>query len=280
MANTAARFAANLSRTGFIVGSGLLVADQAIYTVPAGHRSFIFDRRPFGEGKGVRPRVYGEGAQWCIPLLQYPIIMDTRVSPRTISTVTGTKDLQTVNLSLRVLFKPNPEKLPRIYSDIGLDYANQILPSVANEVLKATVAQYNADQLLTLRDKVSREIKDTLTQRCTKFHLTLEDVSITHLNFSADFSKAIEDKQVAEQMAERAKFMVAKAEQEKLALIMRSEGDAEAAKLVSSALESCGKGLIELRRIETAQEISEVLAKSRSVTYLPRSGNVLMNLGK
>src|SRR6185437_13010594 len=104
-------------------------------------------------------------------------------------------------------------------------------------------------------------------------NIRVDDVSITHLNFSKDFSKAIEDKQVAEQNAERAKFIVAKAEQEKEALIIRSEGDSEAAKLVSDALTKSGKGLIELRRIETAVEVANTLANHPGVVYLPNSQN-------
>lgn len=96
-------------------------------------------------------------------------------------------------------------------------------------------------------------------------------------------AQAIEDKQVAEQNAERAKFVVAKAEQEKEALIIRSEGDSEAARLVSDALQKNGKGLIELRRIETAVQIAESLAGNSHVTYLPAQkagsgGGVLLAL--
>lgn len=182
-----------------------------------------------------------EGAHLLVPGLQYPILMDVRTSPRMISSVTGTKDLQQVNLALRVLSRPNVEKLPDLYRRLGQDYQERILPSVGNEVLKAVVAKYDADQLLTLRDQVSREIREVMTRRCESFHLILDDVSITHLNFSAEFARAIEAKQVAEQMAERAKFVVMKAEQEKLALIVRSEGDAEAAALVSKSLQQHGK---------------------------------------
>lgn len=83
-------------------------------------------------------------------------------------------------------------------------------------------------------------------------------------------------------MAERAKFIVAKAEQEKEALIIRSEGDSEAARLVSDALSKHGKGLIELRRIETALNIAETLSSNPGVSYLPanQQGNsYLLNVG-
>lgn len=169
----------------------------------------------------------------------------------------------------------------KIYQELGYDWAERVLPSACNEVLKAVVARYNADQLLTLRDQVSKEVREVMTQRCKKFNIVLDDVSIIHLNFSKDFANAIEAKQVAEQMAERAKFIVAKAEQEKQARIIKSEGDAEAAGLVATALAKHGQGLIEMRRIEAALEIAQKMTRNPNVTYLPSStggSNVLLNL--
>jgi regulator of protease activity HflC (stomatin/prohibitin superfamily) len=79
---------------------------------------------------------------------------------------------------------------------------------ICNEILKAVVAQKDAAELLTQRDQVSLSIRESLRARAHDFNIELDDVSITHLAFSREFSKAIEDKQVAEQMAERAKFIV------------------------------------------------------------------------
>jgi hypothetical protein len=75
-----------------------------------------------------------------------------------------------------------------------------VLPSIVNEVLKATVAQFDADQLLTQREKVSRQIREALNERAAQYHLQLDDVSITHLLFSKEFTTAIESKQVAQQV--------------------------------------------------------------------------------
>ena len=58
---------------------------------------------------------------------------------------TGTRDMQTVDLSLRILFRPVEEKLPEILNNLGPDYDERVLPSIGNEVLKSVVAQYNAD---------------------------------------------------------------------------------------------------------------------------------------
>mmetsp|Transcript_43945 Transcript_43945/g.138118 ORF Transcript_43945/g.138118 Transcript_43945/m.138118 type:complete len:210 (-) Transcript_43945:255-884(-) len=205
--------------------------------------------------------------------------MDVRTTPRVINSVTGTKDLQMVNISLRVLSRPLEDELPEIYRQLGVDFNDRVLPSLGNEVLKAVVAQYNAEELLSKRAAISKQIRDTLTERAKNFNLILDDVAITHLTFGREFTKAIEHKQVAQQDAERQRFLVQKADQERQASIIRAEGEAEAASLISGALKVAGNGLIEVRRIDTAKEVAEALASSRNVTYLPANNNMLLNIG-
>ena len=149
------------------------------------------------------------------------------------------------------------------------------MPSLGNEVLKAVVAQYNAEELLSKRGAVSQQIYVALVERAAKFNLILDDVSITHLTFGREFARAIENKQVAQQEAETQAYLVAKADQERKAAVIRAEGEAEAAQLISNAMVSAGTGLIEVRRIDTAKEVAAILSRGQNpnVTFLPSSGS-------
>jgi prohibitin 1 len=89
---------------------GLSLAQNSIYDVKGGTRAVIFDRL-----SGVQDTVVNEGTHFLIPWLQKSIIYDVRTKPRNISTTTGSKDLQMVSLTLRVLHRPEVKMLPKIY---------------------------------------------------------------------------------------------------------------------------------------------------------------------
>ncbi len=118
-----------------------------------------------------------------------------------------------------------------------------------------------------------------MTQRASEFNMDLDDVSITSLQFSRDYAQSIEKKQVAQQEAERAKYIVQIREQEKEANILRAEGDAEAARLVAEAMAKYGQGLVAIRKIEAASEIMHTLQNSPNVTFLSNNNVNMVNLG-
>jgi prohibitin 1 len=257
-----------LGRLAGVAAGGVLTASQCIYTVDGGERAVMFDQLR----GGVMDKVSGEGTHFLIPVIQRPTIFDIRTKPREIPSVTGTKDLQMVNIKLRVLWRPIVDELPRIYRELGTDFDERVLPSIGNEVLKSIVAQYNAEELLSKRAEVSARIKTEMMKRARTFHLEFDDVAITHLTFGREFMNAIEAKQVASQEAERQQWVVVRAEQERQAVVTRAEGEAEAASIITKAMEKTGNAIIEVRRIDAAKEIAGKLANSRNVVYLPNTG--------
>lgn len=128
--------------------------------------------------------------------------------------------MQMVNITIRVLSKPDSTQLRWIFRTLGkgklfvhettrsslalqvtlppsyADYDERVLPSIVNEVSKAVVAKYNAAELLTKREVVSTQIRSQLEKRAREFRIVLDDVSITHLTFSREYTNAVEAKQV------------------------------------------------------------------------------------
>jgi len=256
------------------VGAGGYGLYHSVVTVQPGHMGVIYNRVGGLKDKATLT----EGMNFLIPWFQRAVVFDIRTRPQLINTQSGSKDLQMVQISLRVLFRPSPQDLPEIYRQLGTDFDARVLPSIVNEVTKAVVAQYNASELLTKRDLVSKQIREMLVKRSGDFNILLDDVSITHLAFSKEYTAAVEAKQVAQQDSERSKYVVEKALQEKKTIVIKAEGEARSAELIGNAVKE-NPAFLQLRKIEASREIANTVVNSSNKVYLSSDTLLLNALG-
>eukprot|EP01060_Flectonema_neradi_P028356 TRINITY_DN380_c1_g1_i1.p1 TRINITY_DN380_c1_g1~~TRINITY_DN380_c1_g1_i1.p1 ORF type:complete len:290 (+),score=58.72 TRINITY_DN380_c1_g1_i1:79-948(+) len=256
--------AAGKSAAAMLLG-GMLFAGtlySSLYTVQGGFKAIKFN-----VFTGLDSASYGAGTHFRIPLIERPIQFDVRQQPMSIQSSQGSRDLQIVNTTVRVLYRANEHRLQELYRRLGIGYSDVVLPSISNEVLKSVIAQYNASELITRRPEVSASITEELSERAREFCLEIIDVSIVHMNFSKEYTQAVESKQIAQQMAERARFKVEQAQQEKQGIIILAQGEAESAKLIGNACKQ-NNAFIDLRKYEAAKEIAAAVAKSKTKAML------------
>jgi len=253
-------------------------AYTSIYQVDAGHKAIMYSRLT-----GLGNDTVAEGYHFRIPWFQRPVIFETRTRQREFrGQRTGTKDLQTVTMDLRVLYSVDANKLQKVYREVGgsvdepggAAFDNMILPSVVVESLKGVVASFDADKLVTEREAVSRLIKSTLSARAKTFGIKIDDIAITQFHFSRMYEQAVERKQIAQQNAQRAQFYVLKAEQEKQQKIVEAEGEEQSARLVGAMIKD-NPAYLNLEKIKAAKEIATIVAQSQNRVYLNSSSLLL-----
>ena len=225
---------------------------------------------------GVGDAVVEEGYRFRIPWFQRPIIYDIRSKARPFASKTGTKDLQTVDISLRILYRPDATRLPQIYRRLGTNFDERVLPSIVNEVLKSVVAQFNASQLIMEREEVSQMIMTGIQSRANDFGIIMDDVALVDLGFGSEYSAAVERKQIAQQNAQRAALFVEKARQQKAQKVVEAQAEQRSIQLIGNAVKD-NPGFLQLRKIDAARDIAATISQSQNRVFLD-AGSLMLDM--
>lgn len=187
----------------------------------------------------VTGRELTEGMSTKIPFAESVTEYDIKVQKEEITAPAATKDLQDVNSTLAITYQLKRGSVSFTHQEFGKDYKDKVLPQAVNETFKAVSAKYTASELITERARVKVEVQEGLTaaiKKLSKDTLVLLDVSITNFTFSAEFNKAIEAVQIANQRIAQARqeYETAKVNADKL--IAEAQGQAEAQRLQQQTL--------------------------------------------
>lgn len=214
----------------------ILVLAIIIFTpftiVHAGERGVLMQ---FGK---VQERLLGEGIHAIIPLVNTVKRLSVRVQKQQISTDASSKDLQDIFTDIALNWHIIPEEANSIFQEIGDE--NEVIERIINpaveEILKAVMAKYTAEEIVTKREEVKIGVDNCLTKRLANYHIAVDDISLVHIHFSKRFNDAVEAKQVAEQEAKRAEFLALKASKEAEVKVNLAKGEAEAQRLIRETL--------------------------------------------
>lgn len=193
------------SRSLWVIGIAVLLLVWAFFsgikTIGTGEVGVVTQ---YGKVTG---RELNEGLSLVVPFgINSVSIYDIKVQKEVSDTQAATKDLQDVSAEVVLNYHLNRGQVSKMHQTVGVDYKDKLITPALSETFKSASAKYNASELITERASLKKDVFEQLRDRLEKYGIVVDDVSITNFQFSQSFASAIEDKQVAQQNAERAKF--------------------------------------------------------------------------
>jgi len=233
----------------------------------------------------ARDGVLLEGIHIKPPFVSVVDIYDLTVQKFEVPAQSSTKDLQDLSARFAINFRLNPTQVVEVRRKQGTlqNIVSKIIAPQTQESFKIAAARRTVEEAITKRNELKQDFDEALGNRLDKYGILVLDTSVVDLTFSPEFARAVEEKQIAEQRAQRAVYVAQEAEQEAQADINRAKGRAEAQRLLAETLKAQGgqlvlqKEAIEAWRTGGAQ-MPKVLVmggdSNSSVPFLFNLGNI------
>lgn len=219
----------------------IIVLTESVVIVQAGHRGVVL------YVGAVEPRVLGEGLHFITPFAEQVIQMEVRTLKFQADASAASNDLQEVQTVIALNYHIDPNRANTLYQQLGADYADRIISPTIQESVKASVAKFNAEELITKRETAKGVIADTIRKTLSQRDISVETVFITDFKFSEAFANQIEAKVVAYQkyLTEQnnlkaievvANQTVVQAEAQARANVAKANGESQAIKIINEQL--------------------------------------------
>lgn len=229
----------------------------SITTVPTG---FVGIKTRFGQ---VQDAVIQEGFNFKLPYIEKIVKLDCRTQKTEYTMEASSKDLQKIsNFKVAVNYNITKDTANDLYRKVGVDYKSIIVEPAIQEAMKATIANYTAEELITKRNEVSAFALEALFNKLQDSGITLTALNIIDLSFSPEFDKAVEEKQIVEQQTEKAKYELEKAKVENEKKIENAKAEAEVMKQQNAQITD---QYLRLKEIENQKAMIDKW--NRSTTY-------------
>jgi prohibitin 2 len=219
----------------------IIVMSESVVIIQAGHRGVVL------YVGAIENRVLGEGLHFIIPFAEQVIQLEVRTLKFQADASAASNDLQEVATVIALNYHIDPSKANTIYQQLGADYTNRIIAPTIQESVKASIAKFNAEQLVTNRETAKATIAQAISRTLSARNILVETVFITDFKFSQAFATQIEQKVVAfqkfltEQNNLRAIQVVAnqtvvQAQAQARSNVARAEGESQAIKVITDQL--------------------------------------------
>jgi prohibitin 2 len=219
----------------------VIIISESVVIVQAGHRGVVLYLG------AVENKVLGEGLHFIIPFAEQVIQLEVRTLKFQADASAASNDLQEVATVIALNYHIDPSKSNIIYQQLGADYSDRIIAPTIQESVKASVAKFNAEELITKRETAKAVIAQAIRNTLSARNVLVETVFITDFKFSEAFAGQIEQKVVAfqkyltEQNNLRAVQVVAnqtvvQAQAQARSNVARAEGESQAIKVITEQL--------------------------------------------
>lgn len=177
-----------------------------------------------------------EGLHFQIPVFERVVVFNARVQNQEVEASSASKDLQDVNATVSLNFRINSDEATNIYRDLGIDYNETIVYPRLQESVKSVTARYTAEEIITKRPEVRENIFEAIDSKLKDEFFVIDDINIVNIQFSEEFTRAIEDKQLAQQNALKAKNDLERIKIEAEQRIVKAESEAEAQRALQRSI--------------------------------------------